>query len=690
MELLEREEYLAEMAATLNQAAAGFGHAVFVSGEAGIGKTSLVERFTEQNAESSRVLWGACDALFTPRPLGPLYDIARQMRGSLRPLIEAEAPRANIFSAFLDELQSKAPATIIVIEDVHWADEATFDFLKFMGRRVQRFPCLLLVTYRDDEVGAQHPLRYVLGDLPRRITKHLHLPLLSKAAVSALAERRGLEGESVYRATGGNPFFVTEVLESKGQSVPVTVRDAVLSRASRLSPAARSVLELVSVVPAKAERWLLESVLAPAALVMDECICSGILRLEENTVSFRHELARMAVEDSLSTTRRQTLNARVLEALSNRAREQGQLARLVHHASEAGDTQAVLRFAPEAALEAAALKAHREAALHYQTALRYADALPPQERAALLEGRSYECYITHQMEEAREARMTALKIWEELGQLDRQGDNLRWISRLSHCSSHKAEAERCAVEAVTILEGLPPGPELAMAYADLSRQHMLRQETEEAVHWGTRAFELAERLGATEVLVHALTNVGSARWQAGDKEGFVLLERSFQLSLAHDLQDEVSRAYENFASVTVSHRDYEAALSYINEGINYTTERDIDNWTLHIMAWRARAHFEQGNWASADEDAGQVLGRYSVDPYVIIPVLVVLGHLRVRRGDPEAASALDKAHDLAQQTGLLIHLGPVAAARAEAAWWKGDVAGTLQEARGRLRTRQAA
>jgi DNA-binding CsgD family transcriptional regulator/tetratricopeptide (TPR) repeat protein len=539
---------------------------------------------------------------------------------------------------------------------------------------------MLVVTYRDDEVGTGHPLRFVLGDLPQKAVKRLSLPPLSEDAVTTLARRAGCSLGNLYAITGGNPFFVTEALAGKApEGAPPTVCDAVLARAARLSPAARSVMELVSVVPARAEMWLLEAIANPAPNVVEECVGTGMLQTEARTLSFRHELARIAVEDSLTCSRRQSLHTQVLKALCERTSNDVQVARLVHHADNAGDRGAVLRFAPKAARQAAALSAHREAASHYETALRYAQTLPPGERAELLEGRSYECYLTHQMEEARQARLAALAIWKDLGRRDRQGDSLRWISRLSHCSSHKAEAERSAIEAVTILEGLPPGSELAMAYGDLSRQHMLAQQTEEAVHWGMRACELAEKLGATDVLVPALTNVGSARALAGDKEGFALLERSFQLSLTNDLADEVSRAYENFGYISVHHRDYERALSYLNEGISYTTERDIDNWTLHILVWRIRAYFEQGLWAKADEDLSRILERHSVDPYVTIPALTALGHLRVRRGDPDAMAALTAARDLVPQTGILMHVAPLAVAHAEAAWWSGDITGALDD-----------
>src|SRR5262249_10778592 len=152
------------------------------------------------------------------------------------------------------------------------------------------------------------------------------------------------------------------------------------------------------------------------------------------------------------------------------------LARIVHHAAQAGDRKAVLEYAPAAARQAAALKAHRESASHYQTALQYADSLAPQERADLFEHRSYECYFTDQMEEALQSRREAVDIWKQLGNRLRQGDNLRWVSRITYGFGRKIEAEGYSIEALKILENLPPGPELAMAYSTRAQLHMLADE----------------------------------------------------------------------------------------------------------------------------------------------------------------------------------------------------------------------
>src|SRR6185369_8074906 len=148
---------------------------------------------------------------------------------------------------------------------------------------------LLVVTYRDDEVIADHPLRLLLGDLPRSCVRRLRLPPRSEDAVDQLAERAGKRMDDLYAVTGGNPFFVTEALASQDQGVPVSVSDAVLSRLARLTPGARGVVELISVVPAKTEMWLLNETIKPTTALLEECADAGILLLHTEWICFRHE-----------------------------------------------------------------------------------------------------------------------------------------------------------------------------------------------------------------------------------------------------------------------------------------------------------------------------------------------------------------------------------------------------------------
>ena len=678
MDLLERAEFFEQLQDTLAEVKLGHGRVALVTGEAGIGKTSLVEQFAETQKNECRVLWGACDALFTPRPLGPLYDIAQQLRGNLITLLENEAPRAAIFSATLDELQNHT-STVLVIEDVHWADEATLDLLKFLGRRINKLNALLVITYRDDEVRTEHPLRLVLGDLSRPSVRRLRLPALSEDAVAELATQAGKRMDDLYAVTGGNPFFVTEALASEDQGVPASVSDAVLSRLARLTPAARAVVELISVVPAKMELSLINE----STAVLEECADAGILLVDNTSIGFRHELARRAVEDSLPAPRAQSLHAKVLSALLSRGAE-SQLARVVHHAAKSGDAAAVLEYAPIAARQAAALNAHRESALHYQTALRYAGVLSPEQRADLLEQRSYECYLTGQISDAFEARRQALEIQQQLGNEIRQGDNLRWMSRFAWYLGRNEEAKSFGREAITLLEALPVSPELASAYSNRAQLHVLAGQTNEAVVWGSRAIELAQQFDATETLVHALNNVGFAQLLAGEEQGRAKLEESLRLALAHDLEEHASRAFTNISAVLLWSHDYRLALRYLNEGITYATEHDLESCKSYMTAARARVHFETGHWDMATDDAAAVLGDSRGYNVTRIPALTILGHIRVRRGDPDESRALSEAYELAMQTKELQRLSPIAAARVELAWLAGKFEDMAAEAHSML------
>jgi DNA-binding CsgD family transcriptional regulator len=679
MDLLERAEFFEQLQDTLAEVKGGQGRVVLVTGEAGIGKTSLIEQFAERQKNECRVFWGACDALFTPRPLGPLHDIAQQLRGDLITLLKDEAPRAAIFSATLDLLQDPTP-TLLVIEDVHWADEATLDLLKFLGRRINKLNSLLVITYRDDEAPADHPLRLVLGDLPRPSVRRLRLPPLSQDAVAELAAREGKRIDHLYAVTGGNPFFVTEALASEEQGVPASVSDAVLSRLARLTPAARAVVELISVVPTKAERWLVNQSINPATAVLEECVLSGILLLDNTSIGFRHELARRAVEDSLPAPRAQSMHAKVLTALLSRGAER-ELARVVHHAAKSSDAAAVLEYAPIAARQAAALNAHRESASYYKTALQYGDALSREEKADLLERGSYECYVTGQISDAWTARQQALELWQQLGNKIRQGDSLRWMSRFAWYLGHKDKADACGNEAIQVLEALPVSPELAWAYSNRSQLHMLACETDEAVSWGSRAIELAQKLDATETLVHALNNVGYAQLLAHDEQGRAKLEESLRLSLAHNLEEHASRAFTNLTSVALMNRDYSLALRYVDEGIAYATQHDLESCKGYMTTARARVHFETGRWTMATDDAALVLGLSRGYNVSRIPALTILGHVRVRRGDPDALGALSEAQQLAMETGEIQRLAPIASARVEMAWVAGDSAQVIAEAK---------
>ena len=683
MDLLERSSLLEELGGVLAATASG-GRVVLLAGEAGIGKTALARRFTERRSADARFLAGACDPLLTPRALGPLHDIARQTGGRLAELLASGGPREAVFEAFLDALaQPPGRRVVVVVEDAHWADEATLDLLVFLGRRLERTPVLLLVTYRDDELGADHPLRGVLGALPQGVVHRLRPQPLSEAAVAELARRAGRPASGLLEVTGGNPLLVTEVLAAGDAGVPMTVRDLVLARLAGLPAAAQEVVRLVAVVPTRAELWLLEEALAPEPAAVERCVAAGLLVVGPEAVGFRHELVRQAVEGSLSALARRELNRKVLRVLSEAEGRGVDIARLVHHAREAGDVDAVLRHAPEAARQAAAVSGHREAVGHYRAALAHADRLPPPLRAELLEGYSFQAYLSGLAQEALEARQAALRIREaEPTSPERLGESLRWLSRLSWWAGRRAEAEAAAARAIAVLERGQPGHQLAMAYSNQAQLDLLANRTEPALAWAGRALELARRLGDQETLTHALNNIGSARLGAGDQRGRADLEQAFEVAVAAGLEDHAARALVNLASSDVEYRQYGHARRDLDRAVAYTMQHDLAGNAQYMQGMRARLRLDQGDWAGAEQDARAALAE--LEPRRqgprAVDALVVLGLLQARRGDPDADGTLEEAAARALPTGELQWVGQVAAARAEHAWLHGALDRTATEA----------
>jgi hypothetical protein len=454
VELLERDEALAELHRQFARSATA-GRLVVVSGEAGIGKTALVSRFLAECAPTPVVLWGGCDPLHTPQPLGPIRDAARSAGGALAGLLSEGAPRELVFESVLDSLCQR-PRRVLVVEDVHWADEASLDLLVWLARRLDATSGLILITYRHDDPAAGAISR-VLGHAPARHVAHVPLEPLSPSAVARLAAGSGRNPEQLHTLTGGNPFFLSEVLDGPEGAVPATVREAVMARVEPLSAPARDLLELVSIVPGRAETCLVGH--SPGR---DEALASGLLRSGADGVSFRHELARLAVEASLPAHRRIRLNETVLARLADTDADP---ARLAHHAVEAGDTDAVAVHSAAAGRLAAAARAHREAARYFEAAL--ATGVPTGvARAELLEVYADSAFSAYRADDALEGRRAAVRAWESLGNRSKAGENLRWQSRVASAAGLRTEAERAAHAAVEVLESLPPAHELAVAYSN--------------------------------------------------------------------------------------------------------------------------------------------------------------------------------------------------------------------------------
>jgi DNA-binding CsgD family transcriptional regulator len=680
--LIERDVPLQTLLNLAGRAATGQGATVVLGGEAGIGKTSLLREFTGLLNDEYRVLWGGCDALFTPQPLSPVQDMAQTLGPRVAALLDEGAAPTRLFPVLLHSLQAMRDTPVLVFEDVHWADHATLDLVKYLGRRMAALRCLFVLSMRVDEIGPGHPLTQVLGDLPPVTVTRIALAPLSLDAVAVLARQAGRSDAGLHRITAGNPFFVTELLASTGTvpgRIPASVRDAVWSRLSRLGASERELMKVASVNPGSVEPWLLRALLgADAAGAVDQCLARGMLVCDgDGALRFRHELARQATLERLSSEAQQALHVKVDAALADAPPQvKVPLSRRVHHAAGAGDGVRVLQLAPLAAAQAARLGSHREAAAHLATALSFAAQAPAELAAQLHEDWAYEVGLSERIDDAViQARHRAIALWRELGRGDKVGHNLRWLSRLHWYRGEAKQAEDYAGQAITELENLPPCAELAMAYSVRSQLHMMHGRYDEAIAWGERAMALAQQLGDTEVRAHALNNVGTSLLFSGDRGGGRQMEESLALALAHGYHEHVARVYTNYSEYAVVFKDFALAERLLAEGIAFDTRHDLDAWTHYLIGWLAQLRMDQGRLHEAEMIAREVLGLERLTLIMRLPALKVLGRVRMRLGQADGLPLLQRTLQEALATGETQYIVPARLALAEAAWLAEDQLG---------------
>ncbi len=661
--LLEREDQQALLRAAAADAASGAGRVVLLTGEAGVGKTALVERVAEDCAEF-RVWSGSCERLFTARPLGPLADIAGREGGPLADVVKRGAPAYEVVPVLLEELRSQP--TLLVIEDVHWADEATLDVVTLLARRMATTRSLAIVTCRD-ELALDHPLRLVLGDLAANGVQRMRLAPLSLQAVRELAAPHGVDADELFQRSAGNPFYVTEVLATGGTELPPSVRDAVLARAAGLDPRGRALLEAVAIVTGIVPLRLVVALGGADAQRLDACLSSGMLVESNDGIAFRHDLARQAIADGIEPLRRASLHRIALEVLGAAGAD---AARLAHHAEAAGDVAAVEEHAPIAAAEAAARGAHREATAQYRRVLDLCTNLAPARRAELLALGGHECYLIDRFDDAIAWLEAAVELRRFDGDIREVGDTLRQLSAVQRCGGHRLEALANGRQAVTLLEGQPAGHELAAAYGNVAMLALNASDLETGVTAAQKALELAAGCGDRDVQVHALNTLGGLEMLAGNEGGLALLEDSLAIALSEGRDDHVGRAYIHLADIAQRHRRWDLIDRYFPAGNEYCIEHGLDLWARYLHVYYARTELDRGRWARASAAIPK-----SVDapgtPLARIGALVILGLVRARRGDPAQWTALDEAAELAERSGELQWLAPVTAARLEAAWLSG-------------------
>jgi len=675
MELIERDAYLDMLAEQYQHLVNGIGHTVFLGGEAGVGKTSLVNRFLDTIAGKAKIYTGACDSLFTPRPLGPLYDMAGQMDKSLLELLRSEKDRAHIFASFLQALSSPDAPVVLVFEDIHWADEATIDFIKFLARRIARIPCLFLLTYRDEEVAAHIPLKALFGELPAGLFTKTTLQRLSREAVDRMAFEKGYaSGKEVYALTSGNPFYVTEILASYSPGIPEKVKDAILTVFYGRDKTTQALWEFLSILPSGIDYKKAEQIDPHFPSGLEHCMRSGIIVSKNDFLYFKHELYRIAIEESMTPYRRKSLHQRILQIMLDCPVEFNNLSEVVHHARLADDRATVARLAPQAAKEAAALGAHLQASTLYLTAIEYTDPSDPT-LVDLYERHAYECYLTNQIAPAIASQQTVLAMWRERKVKLREGDTLRFLSRLWWFSGHREQSIALAREAIEVLENGFPTRERALAYSNLAQLSMLADDPGDTLLWGNKAIDLAQRMDDQEILSHALNNVGAVqiKFCHDPAAGAAKLQESLAIALQNGLHEHAARAYTNLSYSYVLTRQYKKAITFFDEGLKYCEERDLKSWSYYMESERVKILLDTGAWPEAEALALSLLGSAFQPITTKIGALVTLARLKIRRGAfDEARQLIDEGKRIAPQTSEAQRIVPVLTAAMEFSWITGE------------------
>ena len=663
MEFLERDDAIATLTRAREDAARGNGRVALVFGEPGIGKTTLVSRFADQVSERSRVLLGTCDDLSIPRPLAPLQDLAGSVSDELSAALTAADDPGEIQRLLIDELGPASRPAVLVIEDVHWADDATLDTINVLARRIAQLGALLVLTFRDGEVPPDHPLRRAIGTIRPESVVYVPLSPLSREAVAALA---GGDGNDVYDATGGNPFFVSELLAtSLREELPPSVTNAVLARTAKLSGEERRLIQLVSVVPSRMPVALLDALMPGWPEAAEESERRRLLEVELRSVHFRHELARHAVRSSIPIAARRRLHAEILQALLEAAADP---ADIVHHAEAAGSDAVIGQYALIAARRAHALGSTREAFQHYRRATDFADIHPLPARAMLFQDTATLAYLNGRPDLAMDPIKRATELFRELGDVQGVGRCIRKRSRLHWFQGEAPEAREAAREAVAVLEPAGETSDLAFAYSNLSQLSMLSQDYEQAIRWGEPAVEIATRLGDHYVRAHAMINLGSADILRAPGNTARLYEAVELADSLHEPHESV-RGLTNLGYTLFTWHDPAEARAVSERGHGYAIQHEMLVLVPYFRGMLTWLDLREGRWKSAD--------RLEVPTATTINSLLahtVLAERAVRRGDEDAEERLAAVAREAERANEPSRLLPLRWLQAERALLSGEAA----------------
>jgi DNA-binding CsgD family transcriptional regulator len=659
--LVERDTELAALQAQWTRARAGSGGFVLVTAESGGGKTALVNEFARSLMGQAPVLWGACDPLATPRPLGPLLDVRDQLGAETRILLEGAGQAHEIYLAVHNDL--RAHPRILVVDDLHWADQGTIELLRFLLRRSNTTSALVVGTLRPDEIDPSHPLRALLGDVARSPDAvSLDLQPLSSAAVGTLVDDRPIDSERLHSLTGGNPFFVNQMLDHDGDDLPRTVRDAILARTVDLEDAARDLLDLLVCAPEAIPDRLLPQ-LGIGVAPLRSLHQAGLIRRSQRGVAFRHDLCRQAIAGSIPPGGEATLHRRMLDALEGGASEDPAV--LVHHARGAGDEERVLRYATEAGVVAARTGAHTQAAEFFALALEHGKPDTPEATAGLLERLAFEQYILDRLDEAISSGMQAMTLRARIGDVAAVSTGHQALATYEWYRANRDAADRHAADAVAVLHAADEPTALGHALALQGYMAMQANDLTKARALLDQARDVASRsddwsLDVRTRLLDGICAVVEGRATARAEVLEIVEPALVRIDETH------SSGLSSLAYLDVEQRRLPEATAVLGVSLPLTVEFDLPICYVWQLGARGRLGLLRGDWQAAENDAAAVLDRRSA-PLARTWAHLVRGLVGLRRiGD--AGSDLDDAWDLATRLREPLRLMPAASALVERAW----------------------
>ncbi|MHB8531368.1 MAG: ATP-binding protein [Solirubrobacteraceae bacterium] len=687
LRLLERQDQLEMLAHAGERAIEGEGSLVLVGGEAGIGKTALVRAACSQLEADVPFVVGACEPLSVPVPLAALRQLLDAAGGGDL-LGSGGGDRLTLARSALGVLRDRAPL-LAVVEDAHWADPLTLDLLRILARRVEEAGVVMVVTYRDDEVAANPPLGLLLGDLMTSPSvQRILLGPLSPDGVAQLAAGTGLDEERLSALTGGNPFLLVEAIAAGGR-LPASVRDAALSRAGRLSRPAREVADVAAIVGQRFDLELLHALLGECSQAVEEALGMGVLVEDEETLGFRHELIREALEQSISLPRRRGLHARVFGVLAKRLGSDH--ARLAHHAELGGLTDDAARHAMLAAAEAERLGAVHQTYRQAERALRLRGEQGGAEQVDLLVRYARASnFANPNLEEGIEAAERGVALAEQLGDDARRGQALMALAYALWSLERVVEARSAAQRAVAAFEPTDDTASLAWAYATLIRIEATSFDPAVAVAQAPRAVRLAETARLDEVRVDVSISVGLARGHSGERNALQALTGALDAAKSAGFTIRMVRAYVNLMTVAMTLRAHECVDTVAAEALPFLAELHVSRLPrTAIRLYRARSQLDRGRWEQAlavfSERERWWEGEYAM-------AAAMEGLIAARRGVAGVEALLEQAwREIVERVDAEgSRHGMVRLALVEAAWLEGDRARAIAELSAARRSTAAA